>query len=411
MDYTTIYFGVGMFTAVVLALVFVILWAKSKLVSSGAVQLVINDDRGNALTVNAGRTLLTTLAEKKLFVPSACGGGGTCSQCKVQVHSGGGSLLPTEEGHISRGEAKENWRLACQVKVKEDMEIGVPAEIFSVKKWQCEVVSNRNVATFIKELIVQLPEGEDIDYESGGYIQIEIPPHDIPYQGFEVENEYREDWDNFKLWDIHSKTTDTVERAYSMASYPAEGNRIMLNVRIATPPPRAPKGTPTGKGSSYIFDQKPGDKVTISGPFGDFFLKQNDREMVFIGGGAGMAPMRSHLMHLFRTEKTRKKVSFWYGARSLREAFYTAEFDAIQAEFPNFEWHLALSDPLDEDQWKGKTGFIHQVLMDSYLNEHEAPEECQYYLCGPPMMNQAVIQMLIDLGVEPEDVFLDDFGG
>jgi Na+-transporting NADH:ubiquinone oxidoreductase subunit F len=411
MDYTTIYFGVGMFTAVVLALVFVILWAKSKLVSSGAVQLVINDDRGNALTVNAGRTLLTTLAEKKLFVPSACGGGGTCSQCKVQVHSGGGSLLPTEEGHISRGEAKENWRLACQVKVKEDMEIGVPAEIFSVKKWQCEVVSNRNVATFIKELIVQLPEGEDIDYESGGYIQIEIPPHDIPYQGFEVENEYREDWDNFKLWDIHSKTTDTVERAYSMASYPAEGNRIMLNVRIATPPPRAPKGTPTGKGSSYIFDQKPGDKVTISGPFGDFFLKQNDREMVFIGGGAGMAPMRSHLMHLFRTEKTRKKVSFWYGARSLREAFYTAEFDAIQAEFPNFEWHLALSDPLDEDLWKGKTGFIHQVLMDSYLNEHEAPEECQYYLCGPPMMNQAVIQMLIDLGVEPEDVFLDDFGG
>jgi len=411
MDYTTIYFGVGMLTAMVLALVFVILWAKSKLVSSGAVQLVINDDRGNALTVNAGRTLLTTLAEKKLFVPSACGGGGTCSQCKVQVHSGGGSLLPTEEGHISRGEAKENWRLACQVKVKEDMEIGVPAEIFSVKKWQCEVVSNRNVATFIKELIVQLPEGEDIDYESGGYIQIEIPPHDIPYQGFEVENEYREDWDNFKLWDIHSKTTDTVERAYSMASYPAEGNRIMLNVRIATPPPRAPKGTPTGKGSSYIFDQKPGDKVTISGPFGDFFLKQNDREMVFIGGGAGMAPMRSHLMHLFRTEKTSKKVSFWYGARSLREAFYTAEFDAIQAEFPNFEWHLALSDPLDEDQWKGKTGFIHQVLMDSYLNEHEAPEECQYYLCGPPMMNQAVIHMLIDLGVEPEDVFLDDFGG
>ena len=411
MDYTTIYFGVGMFTAVVLALVFVILWAKRKLVSSGAVQLVINDDRGNALTVNAGRTLLTTLAEKKLFVPSACGGGGTCSQCKVQVHSGGGSLLPTEEGHISRGEAKENWRLACQVKVKEDMEIGVPAEIFSVKKWQCEVVSNRNVATFIKELIVQLPEGEDIDYESGGYIQIEIPPHDIPYQGFEVENEYREDWDNFKLWDIHSKTTDTVERAYSMASYPAEGNRIMLNVRIATPPPRAPKGTPTGKGSSYIFDQKPGDKVTISGPFGDFFLKQNDREMVFIGGGAGMAPMRSHLMHLFRTEKTSKKVSFWYGARSLREAFYTAEFDAIQAEFPNFEWHLALSDPLDEDQWKGKTGFIHQVLMDSYLNEHEAPEESQYYLCGPPMMNQAVIHMLIDLGVEPEDVFLDDFGG
>jgi Na+-transporting NADH:ubiquinone oxidoreductase subunit F len=411
MDYTTIYFGVGMFSAMVLALVFIILLAKSKLVPSGAVQIVINDDRNNPMTVNAGSTLLTTLAERKLFVPSACGGGGTCSQCKVQVHRGGGGLLPTEAGHISRGEAKENWRLACQVKVKEDMEIGVPAEIFSVKKWACEVISNKNVATFIKEFVVQLPEGENLDYESGGYIQIEIPPHDIPYTRFDVEDEYREDWDNFKLWDIHSKTTDTVERAYSMASYPAEGNRIMFNVRIATPPPRAPKGTPTGKGSSYLFDQKPGDKVTISGPFGDFFLQKNDREMVFIGGGAGMAPMRSHLMHLFRTEKTKKKISFWYGARSLREAFYTEKFDAIQTDFPNFEWHLALSDPLDEDQWKGKTGFIHKVLLDSYLNHHKAPEECQYYVCGPPMMNQAVINMLIDLGVEPEDIFLDDFGG
>ena len=287
----------------------------------------------------------------------------------------------------------------------------MPAEIFSVKKWDCDVVSNNNVATFIKEFIVQLPEGENIDYESGGYIQIEIPPHDIPYTEFDVEKEYREDWDNFNIWDIRSTTADTVERAYSMASYPAEGNRVMLNVRIATPPPRAPEGTPTGKGSSFIFNQKPGDKVIISGPYGEFFLKDNNREMVFIGGGAGMAPMRSHLMHLFRTLKTNKKVSFWYGARSMREAFYVDEFDAIAKDFENFDWHLALSDPLPEDNWTGKTGFIHQVLLDSYLKNHEAPEECQYYMCGPPMMNQAVINMLVDLGVEREDIFLDDFGG
>ena len=411
MDYlTTIFLGVGGFTVVVIALVFILLAAKSKLVSSGNVSLVINGKDADAMSIPAGETVLNSLSSQKVFIPSACGGGGTCGQCLVQIDEGGGALLPTEETHITRGMAKEHWRLGCQVKIKQDMKLRIDESIFNVQKWECEVVSNRNVATFIKEFIVQLPEGEEINYESGGYIQIEIPPHNIDYTGFEVEDEYRGDWDTFKLWDINSTTKDTVERAYSMASYPAEGNRIMLNVRIATPPPRT-EGLPTGKGSSYIFNQKPGDKVIISGPYGEFFLKQNDREMVFVGGGAGMAPMRSHLLHLFKTEKTDKKVSFWYGARSLREAFYVDEFDEIAKEFPNFEWHLALSDPLPEDNWKGKTGFIHQVLLDSYLSHHEAPEECQYYMCGPPMMNTAVINMLGEMGVEPEDIFLDDFGG
>ncbi len=410
MEYTTIFLGVGGFSVVVLALVFILLAAKSKLVSSGNVRVVINGKEADAMSIPAGSTVLNSLSAQKIFIPSACGGGGTCGQCLVQIDEGGGSLLPTEETHISRGMARENWRLGCQVKIKNDMKLRIDESIFSVQKWECEVVSNRNVATFIKEFVVQLPEGESIDYQSGGYIQIEIPAHDIPYSDFEVEDEYRGDWDTFKLWDIRSTTKETVERAYSMASYPAEGNRVMLNVRIATPPPRT-QGLPTGKGSSYIFDQKPGDKVVISGPYGEFFLKQNNREMVFVGGGAGMAPMRSHLMHLFRTEKTDKKVSFWYGARSMREAFYVEEFDAIAAEFPNFQWHLALSDPQPEDHWKGKTGFIHQVLLDSYLAKHEAPEECQYYMCGPPMMNTAVINMLGELGVEPEDIFLDDFGG
>ncbi|MFT7517541.1 MAG: Na+-transporting NADH:ubiquinone oxidoreductase subunit F [Myxococcota bacterium] len=411
MDTTTIFLGVGGFTSVVIALVFILLVAKSKLVASGDVHIDINNGNECSFDTPAGGTILTTLANKKLFIPSACGGGGTCGQCLVQIDEGGGALLPTEEGHISRGAAKEHWRLACQVKVKSDMKLRIEEECLSVKKWECEVVSNNNVATFIKELVVELPPAEEMDYESGGYIQIEIPPHNIDYTDFAIEDQYRGDWDAFKLWDINSTTNETVERAYSMASYPAEGNRIMLNVRIATPPPRGPGGTPTGKGSSYIFDQKPGDKVTISGPYGEFFLKDNDREMVFIGGGAGMAPMRSHLLHLFKTLKTEKKVSFWYGARSLREAFYVDEFDAIAAEFPNFEWHLALSDPQPEDHWKGKTGFIHQVLQESYLDDHEAPEECQYYMCGPPMMNTSAMSMLEDLGVEPEDIFLDDFGG
>ena len=411
MDYTTIGLGVAMFCFVVLAMVAILLWAKSKLVQSGDVKIVVNNDEENALSAPAGSTLLATLANQKLFVPSACGGGGTCAQCKVQVHEGGGDLLPTEEGHINRGMAKEHWRLACQVKVKQDMKIQVPDEVFSVKKWECTVLSNHNVATFIKEFRVQLPEGESMDYRSGGYIQIEIPPHDIDYKGFEVEEEYRADWDQYDVWRYRSKTDETVERAYSMASYPAEGNVLMLNVRIATPPPRGPEGIPPGKGSSYIFDQKPGDKVIISGPYGEFFLKDNKKEKVFIGGGAGMAPMRSHLMHLFRTEKTDIKVSFWYGARSLREAFYMEDFDAIQRDFPNFEWHLALSEPLPEDEWTGLTGFIHQVLLDEYLSKHPEPEECEYYMCGPPMMNSAVMKMLDDLGVDRENISLDDFGG
>jgi len=411
MDYTTIAIGVGMFCVILLSMVALLLFAKSKLVASGSVDLLINDNADLTLTVGPGSTLLTSLAMQKVFVPSACGGGGTCGQCNIQVLDGGGDLLPTEEGHISRGEAKENWRLACQVKVKQDMSLAIPAEIFSVKKWECEVISNGNVATFIKEFIVQLPEGENIDYVSGGYIQIEIPPHDIPYTEFDVEEEYRGDWDHFDLWRYRSVTDETVERAYSMASYPAEGNRVMLNVRIASPPPNGPEGTPPGKGSSYIFNQKPGDKVIISGPYGEFFLKDNEKEMVFIGGGAGMAPMRSHLKQLFLTDKTHKKVSFWYGARSLRETFYVDEFDQIAKDFPNFSWNLALDNPLPEDNWEGYTGFIHNVLFEEYLKDHEAPEECQYYMCGPPMMNSAVINMLLELGVEREDIFLDDFGG
>ena len=411
MDFTTIGLGVAMFCFVVLAMVGILLWAKSKLVQSGDVRLVINNDEENALSTPAGGTLLSTLANQKLFVPSACGGGGTCAQCRVQVHEGGGELLPTEEGHINRGQAKEHWRLACQVKVKQDMKIQVPDEVFSVKKWECEVLSNDGVATFIKEFRVQLPEGESIDYRSGGYIQIEIPPHDIDFKSIDVEEEYRGDWDQYDIWRYRSKTDETVERAYSMASYPAEGNVLMLNVRIATPPPRGPEGIPPGKGSSFIFNQKPGDKVIISGPYGEFFLKDNDKEKVFIGGGAGMAPMRSHLMHMFRTDQTDLKVSFWYGARSLREAFYMDDFNAIQEDFPNFKWHLALSEPLPEDEWTGLTGFIHQVLLDEYLSKHPEPEECEYYMCGPPMMNSAVLQMLDDLGVERENIFLDDFGG
>ena len=411
MDFTTIGLGVAMFCFVVLAMVGILLWAKSKLVQSGDVRLVINNDEENALATPAGSTLLATLANQKLFVPSACGGGGTCAQCKVQVHEGGGALLPTEEGHINRGQAKEHWRLACQVKVKQDMKIQVPDEVFSVKKWECEVLSNDGVATFIKEFRVQLPEGESIDYRSGGYIQIEIPPHDIDFKSIDVEEEYRGDWDQYDIWRYRSKTDETVERAYSMASYPAEGNVLMLNVRIATPPPRGPEGIPPGKGSSFIFNQKPGDKVIISGPYGEFFLKDNKKEKVFIGGGAGMAPMRSHLMHMFRTDQTDLKVSFWYGARSLREAFYMDDFNAIQEDFPNFKWHLALSEPLPEDEWTGLTGFIHQVLLDEYLSKHPEPEECEYYMCGPPMMNSAVLQMLDDLGVERENIFLDDFGG
>jgi len=403
--------GIAAFTLVALLIVSVLLFARSKLVNSGAVKIIVNGDESQPIECAAGSTLLATLADKKIFIPSACGGGGTCAQCLVNIDEGGGDLLPTEEGHISRGMAKEGCRLSCQVKVKNDMRIRVPDSVFSVKKWDCEVVSNGNVATFIKEFKVRLPEGEKIDFTSGDYIQIEIPPHDVSYKNFVVEDEYREDWDKFDLWRYRSVTTDTVERAYSMANYPAEGDDIvMLNVRIASPPPRLPD-VPPGKGSSYIFDQKPGDKVTISGPFGEFHIKPTEREMIFIGGGAGMAPLRSHIMRMLVTEKTDRKMSYWYGARSLREMFYVDDFDKLQAENENFKWHVALSEPLPEDNWEGHTGFIHQVVLENYLANHPAPEECEYYLCGPPMMNQAVLRMLDDLGVEPEMIDLDDFGG
>ncbi len=407
----TFIFGVAAFSLVGLFIVGVLLIARSQLVSSGSVRIIVNGDESQAIETKAGGTLLATLAEQKLFIPSACGGGGTCAQCLVNIDEGGGELLPTEEGHITRGMAKEGCRLSCQVKVKNDMRIRVPDSVFSVQKWDCEVVSNENVATFIKEFKVRLPEGKKIDFTSGDYIQIEIPPHDVSYKNFEVEEEYREDWDKFDLWRFQSKTDDTVERAYSMANYPAEGDDIvMLNVRIASPPPRLPD-VPPGKGSSYIFDQKPGDKVTISGPFGEFHIKPTEREMIFIGGGAGMAPLRSHIMRMLETEKTGRKMSYWYGARSLREMFYVEDFDRLQSENDNFKWHVALSEPLPEDNWEGHTGFIHQVVLENYLKDHPAPEECEYYLCGPPMMNQAVLQMLDDLGVDPEMIDLDDFGG
>jgi Na+-transporting NADH:ubiquinone oxidoreductase subunit F len=407
----TFFLGVAAFTVVALSIVGILLIARSQLVSGGVVNIIVNGDESQPIKANAGGTLLATLADRKLFIPSACGGGGTCAQCIVKITEGGGDLLPTETGFITRGMAKEGCRLSCQVKVKNDMRIQVPDSIFSVKKWECEVVSNENVATFIKEFKVRLPKGEKIDFTSGDYIQIEIPPHDIEYKSFDVEEEYRGDWDKFDLWRFRSKTDEMVERAYSMANYPAEGDDlVMLNVRIASPPPRMPD-VPPGKGSSYIFDQKPGDKVTISGPFGEFHIKPSNREMVFIGGGAGMAPLRSHILRLLETEKTDRKMSYWYGARSLREMFYVEDFDRLAKENPNFEWNVALSEPQPEDNWEGYTGFIHSVCLAEYLDKHPAPEECEYYLCGPPMMNQAVLTMLDDLGVDPEMIDLDDFGG
>lgn len=402
--------GVLMFTVVVLALVLVILFAKSKLVSSGDVKLVINGEK--TVMVPAGGKLLNVLADQKLFVSSACGGGGTCAQCKVKVHSGGGEILETEKSHITKKEAREGERLACQVAVKTDMEVEVEESVFGVKKWKCKVRSNDNVATFIKELVLELPDGESVPFRAGGYIQIERPGGlSIDYKDFDVEEQYRGDWDQFNLWQYNSTVQEDTIRAYSMANYPEEYGIIMLNVRIASPPPRAPKGTPPGKMSSYIFSLKPGDECTISGPFGEFFARDTDKEMVFVGGGAGMAPMRSHIFDQFRRIKTDRKVTFWYGARSKREMFYVEDFDEIQEENENFKWYVALSDALPDDEWDGYTGFIHQVLHDEYLKDHPAPEDCEYYLCGPPIMNQSVINMLLSLGVEREDIMLDDFGG
>ncbi|MDX1653646.1 MAG: NADH:ubiquinone reductase (Na(+)-transporting) subunit F [Candidatus Competibacteraceae bacterium] len=400
--------GVLLFTAIIVALVLVILAAKTKLVATGNVDIVINDER--TVTAKVGSKLLGALADCGLFVSSACGGGGTCGQCKVKVFEGGGALLPTEESHINKRDAAAGDRLSCQLTVKQPMKIRVADEVFGVKKWECTVKSNDNKATFIKELALQLPEGENVDFRAGGYIQIEAPPHHVKYQDFEVAERFREDWDRFNLWRYESKTTEPVLRAYSMANYPQEKGIIMLNVRIASPPPRV-EGVPPGKMSSYIFSLKPGDKVTISGPFGEFFAKDTDNEMVFVGGGAGMAPMRSHIFDQLRRIKTKRKMSFWYGARSRREMFYVEDFDMLARENDNFQWHVALSDPLPEDNWEGYTGFIHEVLYNNYLKDHPAPEDCEYYMCGPPMMNAAVIKMLEDLGVERENILLDDFGG
>ncbi len=405
----TIVLGVAVFVIVIVSLVIALMIAKSKLVASGDVTITVNDDPDKAIVTPAGDTLLNTLSAQKIFIPSACGGKGTCGVCKVEVHEGGGALLPTETSHVTRGEARHGVRLSCQVKVKQDMKIEVEPEIFDVRKWTCRVRSNENVATFIKELVLELPEGEEVPFRAGGYIQIECPPHLVKYSEYDIQDEYRGDWDQYNMWRFVSKVDEPVTRAYSMASFPLESDIIMLNVRIASPPPNMPD-VPAGKMSSYIFNLKPGDEVIISGPFGEFFARETGNEMVFIGGGAGMAPMRSHIFDQFRRLHTDRKVSYWYGARSLREAFYQDDFNMIAAENENFEWHLALSDPLPEDNWTGATGFIHQVVLDNYLKNHPAPEDVEYYMCGPPMMNQAVINMLLDLGVEPENIMLDDFG-
>ncbi|MCW8884637.1 MAG: NADH:ubiquinone reductase (Na(+)-transporting) subunit F [Motiliproteus sp.] len=402
--------GVIMFTAVVLALVAVILFARAKLVNSGDVTIDINGDPEKAIKVPAGGKLLQTLAGQGIFLSSACGGGGTCAQCKCIVEEGGGEMLPTEEGHFTKGERREGWRLSCQVAVKQDMKVEVEDEVFGVKKWECTVDSNPNVATFIKELTLRLPEGENVDFRAGGYVQLECPAHVAAYKDFEIDEEYHEDWDKFDIWRYVSKVDEPVIRAYSMANYPEERGVVKFNIRVATPPPGR-DDLPPGQMSSYVFSLKQGDKVTVYGPFGEFFAKDTDAEMVFVGGGAGMAPMRSHIFDQLKRLSSSRKISYWYGARSMREAFYGEEFDQLAADNENFKWHLALSDPLPEDNWEGYTGFIHNVLYENYLKDHEAPEDCEFYMCGPPMMTSAVIKMLEDLGVERENILLDDFGG
>ncbi len=400
--------GVAMFTCVVLVLVCVILVAKHFLVATGNVKILVNDQK--ELSVPAGGKLMGALADAGIFVSSACGGGGTCAQCLVKVFEGGGEILATETGHINKREAREGCRLSCQVAVKQDMVVEVPHEAFETKKWECTVRSNDNVATFIKELVLELPEGEDVAFKAGGYIQIEVPEHQLDYRDFDIGEEYRGDWDKYDVWRYKSTVDEQVIRAYSMANYPGEKGIIMLNVRVASPPPRQPD-VPPGKVSSYIFNLKPGDKVTISGPYGEFFINESEAEMIYIGGGAGMAPLRSHIFELFKRLKTGRKVSYWYGGRSLRELFYVDQFREIEKAFPNFKFNIALSEPMPEDNWDGYVGFIHQVLLDNYLGSHPAPEDVEYYICGPPMMNQAVFKMLDDLGVEPESIRFDDFGG
>ncbi|MDX7986757.1 NADH:ubiquinone reductase (Na(+)-transporting) subunit F [Xenorhabdus sp. 12] len=402
--------GVVMFTLIVLVLTAMILFAKSKLVNTGDIKVEVNSDAEKSFSAPAGDKLINVLSNQGIFVSSACGGGGSCGQCRVTIKEGGGDILPTELSHINKREAKEGCRLACQVNVKQDLKIELPEEIFGVKKWECEVISNDNKATFIKELKLKIPEGEVVPFRAGGYIQIECPPHVARYADYDVPEEYREDWDKFNLFRYVSEVKEPTVRAYSMANYPEEHGIIMLNVRIATPPPRNPDVTP-GIMSSYIWSLKAGDKVTISGPFGEFFAKDTDAEMIFIGGGAGMAPMRSHIFDQLNRLNSKRKITFWYGARSKREMFYTEDFDRLAAENENFTWHVALSDALPEDNWDGYTGFIHNVLYENYLKDHPAPEDCEFYMCGPPVMNAAVIKMLKDLGVEDENIMLDDFGG
>lgn len=402
------------FLVLILLLVAILLIAKAKLLPSGEVTLNINDDEEHQYTVSPGGTLLSTLGNNKILLPSACGGGGTCGMCECKVLEGGGEILPTEKPFFTRKQIQAKERLACQVKVKEDIKIQIPQEIMGIKKWECEVVSNENVATFIKEFVVKLPEGETLDFRSGGYIQIDVPKITVNFKDFDIEKEYHEDWDKFNMWDLVMKNPEETYRAYSMANHPAEGNIVMLNIRIATPPwdraKNAFMNVNPGICSSYIFSLKPGDKVMVSGPYGEFFIKDTQNEMMFIGGGAGMAPMRSHIFDQFMTQKTNRKATFWYGARSLREVFYQDHFDKIAAENENFKWNLALSEPMESDNWEGPTGFIHQVIYDLYLKDHDEPEEIEYYLCGPPMMNSAVEKMLYDLGVPKENVMFDDFG-
>lgn len=403
-------FGVVSFTGIVLLLVLVIIGARKQLVASGNVSIEINGDSGSPIVTASGNKLLQTLAENKIFLSSACGGGGTCSQCKCQVLEGGGSILPTEESHFSLKERNEGWRLSCQVAVKNDLKIKIPEEVFGVKEWECEVVSNDNVATFIKELVLKLPEGESVNFKAGGYVQLEAPSYkNLSYKDFDIAKEYHDDWNRFNIWDNVANNEEPIIRAYSMANYPDEKGVLKFNIRVASPPPGST--VPPGLMSSWVFSLKPGDKVRVFGPFGEFFAKDTKSEMVFIGGGAGMAPMRAHIFDQLLRIHTDRKITFWYGARSLKEMFYVDEFDALDANNDNFNWHVALSDPLPEDNWQGKTGFIHQVLFDNYLKGHPAPEDCEYYLCGPPMMNKAVVNMLLNLGVEPDNILLDDFGG
>jgi Na+-transporting NADH:ubiquinone oxidoreductase subunit F len=424
--------AVAVFLTIIILLVALLLFAKSKLTQSGPVRITINGQE--PIEVSAGGTLLSTLGNAKIFLPSACGGGGTCAMCRCQVMEGGGDILPTEAPYFSRKEIKENWRLGCQVKVKQDMNIQIPEEIFGIKKWECEVVSNYNVATFIKEFIVRLPEGETLDFQAGGYIQVDVPAFKTNFKDFDITpnpedpagpDKFKEDWDKFNLWDLTLDSKEPIFRAYSMANHPAEGNIIMLNIRIATPPwDRANNrwmNVPPGICSSYVFSRKPGDKVTISGPYGEFFIKNTEKEMVYVGGGAGMAPLRAHIFHLFHTLKSNRKVSYWYGGRSKRELFYIDHFRKIEKEFPNFKFYVVLSEPMPEDNWQvkesldapgdGFLGFVHQSFIDNYLSKHPEPEEIEFYFCGPPMMNQAVIKMCDDWGVPPEHVAFDDFGG